>query len=107
MLFDAAPPDSDQESGLLHWFLRGGLLGILLLGLGMLLPARWESLYHLLCPATSSDIGYDLGAPLSLAGMIFWILLILVTQFVIYGAAALVVRFVARAIRNRSIHEAQ
>lgn len=105
MLFDASPAESNQDGRLLHWFLRGGLLGILLLGLGWFLPARWERLYQLLCPGTNSEVAYNLGINLSIAGMIIWVLVILAGQFVIYGAAALIVGFVLGAIRNRSIHQ--
>ena len=101
MLFDAQPIDSDQEGRLLHWFLRGGLLGILLLGLGRLLPYRWEKFYDLLCPAMNSEMADDL-ISLSPAGLIAWITFILVSQFVIYGAIALGVGCVVGSILTKS-----
>lgn len=101
MLFDAQPVDSDQEGRLLHWFLRGGLLGILLLGLGRLLPSGWERFYDLLCPATNSEMADDLMS-LSPAGLMAWVVFILASQFVIYGAIALGAGYVTGSIRNRS-----
>jgi len=101
MLFDAPPADSYQEGHLLHWFLRGGLFGILLLGAGMLLPYRWEPLYHTLCPATDPSIAFDLGMTLSETSAIIWLVFILVSQFVGYGAIALGVGCVLQLIRNR------
>jgi hypothetical protein len=101
MLFDAPPADSYQEGHLLHWFLRGGLFGILLLGSGMLLPSRWERLYHLLCPATDSSIASNLGVTLSSTSAAIWLVFILVSQFVMYGAIAFGVGYVLRMMRNR------
>ena len=105
MLFDALPAESDQDGRLLHWFLRGGFLGILLLGSGFFFPSRWEHFYRLLCPATDSETAYDLGITLSPGGLIIWIAFILVSQFVIYGAVALGLGFVTGVIRNRSARQ--
>jgi len=108
MLFDAPPPDPDQEGHLLHWFLRGGLVGILLLGLGMLLPSGWERLYYVLCPATDWSTAYDLGVTLSSSSsLVIWLVFILVSQFVLYGAIALGVGYVLRLARNRLLRRVQ
>lgn len=101
MLFDAPPERSDQDGRLLHWLLRGGLLGILLLCSGYLLPSRWERLYHLMCPLANSETAYAFGLPFSLAGAIAWMAFIISSQFVIYGVIALGIGVLTGVIRNR------
>lgn len=108
MLFDAPRAEPNEDGRLLHWFLRGGLIGILLLTSGILLPARWEHMYRLLCPATNPEIAYSLGLSLlSSSGAIIWLLLILASQFVIYGVIAFGVGYLRNVIRTRSGPEAR